>query len=149
MLQKTSRLLLLLIIVAGTALPVAAAEIMREAEDAVDQAVYEFAEAGREGQLEALMAAAELAEQAVEQQPDAAEAWVLLARARGEIARRSGIMQNLGVAPRFKGYFEKALELDSSIVDALTGYALLYLDIAEAGEGLLIGSESADVCPVF
>src|SRR5690625_3310606 len=149
MLQKTSRLLLLLIIVAGTALPVAAAEIMREAEDAVDQAVYEFAEAGREGQLEALMAAAELAEQAVEQRPDAAEAWVLLARARGEIARRSGIMQNLGVAPRLKEYFEKALELDSTNVDALTGYALWHLEIAEAGAGWLYGADRAEVLPLL
>jgi len=149
MFQKTCRLVVALVVLFGGALPVTATEIMREAGEALDRAVYETAEADGNRQLEALRAAAELAEQAVEQRPDAAEAWVLLARARGEIARRSGIMQNLGVAPRLKEYFEKALELDSTNVDALTGYALWHLEIAEAGAGWLYGADRAEVLPLL
>lgn len=129
--------------------PAAAADLLQQTAEALDQAVYELRGAAADEQLAALRAAVTLAEEAVAEQPEAAEAWVLLARARGEVARRSGIFQNLSVAPRLKEYFERALELEPENPDALAGFALWHLEIAEAGAAWLYGADRADVLPLL
>ena len=129
--------------------PAAAADLLQQTAEAIDHAVYELQDATADERLAALKAAVVLAEEAVSEHPDSAQALVLLARARGEVARRSGIFQNLSVAPRLKEYFERALELEPENPDALVGFALWHLEIAEAGAGWLYGADRADVLPLL
>lgn len=66
---------------------------------------------------------------------------MLLARVRGEIARRTGVLQNLRVAPQLKEWFDRALALEPDNADALAGLALWHLEISEADAGWLYGAD--------
>lgn len=118
---------------------------------ASDHAVYVLAEAGEDlgGQLEWLRRALAAAERAVELDPASPQALVQLARARGEIARRSGIMQNLNVAGELKRYFDAALELDPQDADALAGLAMWHLELVQNGVGWLYGGQRGQVLPLL
>lgn len=72
---------------------------------ASDEVVYHLALEGAPlaEELTWLDRAVTAGEAAVKLDPTSAAAVVQLARAKGEIARRSGILQNLGVAPELKG----------------------------------------------
>jgi tetratricopeptide (TPR) repeat protein len=88
------------------------------------------------------------AERAVTLDPNASQAYVYLARGRGEIARRSGILQNLNVATELKRLFEKALELNPQDADALVGFGMWHLELVENGVGWLYGGKRDQVMPL-
>lgn len=117
---------------------------------AADQAVYVLAaaEAGQDEQFEWLRRSVTAAERAVTLDPNASLAYVYLARGRGEIARRSGILQNLNVATELKRLFEKALELNPQDADALVGFGMWHLELVEAGVGWLYGGKRDQVMPL-
>lgn len=117
---------------------------------AADQAVYVLAAAGagQEEQFEWLRRSVTAAERAVTLDPNASLAYVYLARGRGEIARRSGILQNLNVATELKRLFEKALELNPQDADALVGFGMWHLELVEAGVGWLYGGKRDQVMPL-
>ncbi len=117
---------------------------------AADQAVYVLAAAGagQEEQFEWLRRSVTAAERAVTLDPNASQAYVYLARGRGEIARRSGILQNLNVATELKRLFEKALELNPRDADALVGFGMWHLELVENGVGWLYGGKRDQVMPL-
>ncbi|MFA5594117.1 MAG: hypothetical protein WDA15_02410 [Trueperaceae bacterium] len=117
---------------------------------AADQAVYVLAAAGagQEEQFEWLRRSVTAAERAVTLDPNASQAYVYLARGRGEIARRSGILQNLNVATELKRLFEKALELNPQDADALVGFGMWHLELVENGVGWLYGGKRDQVMPL-
>src|SRR5690554_1738903 len=80
---------------------------------ATDHAVYVLAPAGAEldEQLIWLRRSMTAAERAVALDPASPQALIQLARGRGEIARRSGVLQNLNVAGDLKRLFDAALAL--------------------------------------
>src|SRR5690606_3642876 len=98
-----------------------------------DQAVHVLAPAGSspDEQLMWLRRSVNAAEQAVAFDPSSATALVHLARARGEIARRSGVLQNLNVAGELKRLFDQALELDPTNPDALVGLGMWHLELVQ------------------
>lgn len=118
---------------------------------ASDQVVYSLARTGAPlaDQLTWLNRAVAAAETAVKLDPNSAAAVVQLARAKGEIARRSGILQNLGVAPELKGLFDQALALDPNDPDALVGLAMWHLELVENGVGWLYGGRKDAVLPLL
>ncbi len=118
---------------------------------AADQAVYVLAPNGSPlaDQLTWLKRSVTAAERAVALAPDSAQAVVYLARARGEIARRSGILQNLNVAGDLKGLFDQALALDPNDADALVGLAMWHLELVENGVGWLYGGRRDQVLPLL
>ena len=117
---------------------------------AADQAVYVLAPAGAalEEQLEWLRRSVAAAERAVALDPSSSRAVVYLARGRGEIARRSGILQNLNVAGELKRLFDSALELNPSDPDALVGLGMWHLELVENGVGWLYGGRRDQVLPL-
>lgn len=92
---------------------------------------------------------AELAEAAVAAQPDLAAAYVMLARARGELALVSGVLQNLSVAPELKKLFDQALALDPDDPDALVGLAMWHLELVERNVAWLYGGKRSEVLPLL
>lgn len=124
---------------------------MLAARAAADQAVYVLAVDGSPlaEQLTWLRRSVAAAERAVALAPDSAQAVVYLARARGEIARRSGILQNLNVASDLKGLFDRALALDPNDPDALVGLAMWHLELVENGVGWLYGGRRDQVLPLL
>ncbi|HRP46232.1 MAG TPA: hypothetical protein PLT07_01665, partial [Trueperaceae bacterium] len=118
---------------------------------ASDEVVYHLALEGAPlaEELTWLDRAVTAGEAAVKLDPTSAAAVVQLARAKGEIARRSGILQNLGVAPELKGLFDKALRLDPNNADALVGLAMWHLELVENGVGWLYGGRKDAVEPLL
>ncbi len=118
---------------------------------ATDEVVYDLVPAGAplSDQLPWLNRAVTAAQQAVKLDPTSPAAVVQLARAKGEIARRSGILQNLGVAPELKGLFDQALALDPNDPDALVGLAMWHLELVENGVGWLYGGRKDAVLPLL
>lgn len=118
---------------------------------ATDQVVYRLALDGAPtaDQMTWLERAVDNAQAAVDLDPNSAAAVVQLARAKGEIARRSGILQNLGVAPELKGLFDRALKLDPDNADALVGLAMWHLELVENGVGWLYGGKKDQVRPLL
>lgn len=117
---------------------------------AADQAVYVLAEtgAGQEEQFEWLRRSVAAAERAVALDPSCSLTYVYLARGRGEIARRSGVLQNLNVANELKRLFDRALELNPRDADALVGLGMWHLELVENGVGWLYGGKRDQVMPL-
>ena len=117
---------------------------------AADHVVYVLAPAGADldSQLVWLRRAVTTAEQAVELDPASAQALVYLARARGEIARRSGVLQNLSVAGELRSLFDQALELNPADPDALVGLGMWHLELVLNGVGWLYGGRRDQVLPL-
>ncbi len=118
---------------------------------ASDQVVYYLAPAGApmSDQRAWLDRAMEAAKTAVELDQGSAPALVQLARAKGEIARRTGLLQNLGTAPELKELFDKALTLDPNDADALVGLAMWHLELVQNGVGWLYGGRRDAVLPLL
>ncbi len=118
---------------------------------ASDQVVYSLARTGAPlaDQLTWLNRAVAAAETAVKLDPNSAAAVVQLARAKGEIARRSGILQNLGVAPELRQLFDRALVLEPDNADALVGLAMWHLELVRNGVGWLYGGRKDAVEPLL
>lgn len=89
------------------------------------------------------------AERAMALNPAAAQAVMALARAKGEVARRSGVLQNLGAAGELKRLFDLALRLDPQDADALVGLAMWHLELVENGVGWLYGGKREEVLPLI
>lgn len=117
---------------------------------AADQVVHALAPAGAtlDAQLVWLRRSVTAAQRAVELDPTSDLALVYLVRARGEIARRSGILQNLNVAGDLKELFDKALALNPGNADALVGLGMWHLELVEAGVGWLYGGRRDQVLPL-
>lgn len=118
---------------------------------ATDEVVYLLALEGAPAaeQRAWLDRAVAAAEAAVELDPSSSAAVMQLARAKGEIARRSGIMQNLGVAPELKALFDRALALDPNNPDALVGLAMWHLELVQHGVGWLYGGRKEAIVPLL
>lgn len=117
---------------------------------AADHAVYVLAQADIPlgEQVVWLRHSAQAAERATALDPGSAQALVYLARARGEIARRSGILQNLNVAGDLKQLFDAALALNPTDPDALVGLGMWHLELVENGVGWLYGGRRDQVLPL-
>ncbi len=118
---------------------------------ATDQVVYDLALHGAPltDQLVWLNRAVTAAEAAVSLDQASAAALIQLARAKGEIARRSGILQNLGVASELKELFDRVLALEPANADALVGLAMWHLELVENGVGWLYGGRKDAVEPLL
>lgn len=118
---------------------------------ATDQVVYALVPAGAslDEQLPWLRRAVDAAERAAERDPNAPQAWVQLARARGEIARRTGVLRNLDTAPALKALFDRALGLDPQEPDALVGLAMWHLELVQHGVGWLYGAKREAILPLL
>ncbi len=117
---------------------------------AVDQVVYPVGPAASPAdQLSWLRRGVSAAENAVRLDPTSAAAVVQLARAKGEIARRSGVLQNLNVAGELKQLFDRALALEPDNPDALVGLALWHLELVDAGVGWMYGGRRSEVLPLL
>ena len=114
---------------------------------ASDEAVYGNGNADQ--QLTWLRRARDAAQRATELDPSNAEAYVQLARAKGEIARRAGVMASLNVVGELKSLFDKALSIDPNNADALVGYALWNLQLTQHGVGWLFGADKSKVLPLL
>jgi tetratricopeptide (TPR) repeat protein len=121
------------------------------ARSAIDQVVYVLAPAGADlpEQLVWLRRAVSAAEQAVRLDAGSAAAVMALARAKGEVARRSGVLQNLNVAGELKQLFDQALALEPNNPDALVGLAMWHLELVQAGVGWLYGGKRDAVLPLL
>lgn len=118
---------------------------------AVDNVVYALAPAGATSAEELLWLrrGVAAAEEAVKLDPGSAEALVALARAKGEIARRSGVLQNLNVAGELRQLFDQALAADPDNPDGLVGLAMWHLELVQAGVGWLYGGKRDAVLPLL
>lgn len=118
---------------------------------AIDQVVYLMAPGGATlaDEVVWLKRAVAASERAVELDPSSAAALIQLVRAKGEIARRSGVLQNLNVAPELKKLFDRALALDPNNPDALVGLAMWHLELVEAGVAWLYGAKRSEVLPLL
>lgn len=114
---------------------------------ASDEAVYGGGSASQ--QLAWLGRARRAAERATKLDPSNAEAYVQLARARGEIARRAGVLQSLNVVGQLKDLFHRALSIDPHNADALVGLALWNLELTQHGVGWLYGADKKKVLPLL
>ncbi len=118
---------------------------------ATDEVAYHLARVGAplSEELIWLNRAVTAAETATKLDPDSAAAILQLVRAKGEIARRSGILQNLNVAPELKTLFDRALALDPNEPDALAGLAMWHLELVKHGVGWLYGGRKEAVIPLL
>lgn len=118
---------------------------------ATDQVVYRMAPAGAtlDDELVWLRRAVSAAESAVRLDPESAPALVALARGKGEIARRSGVLQNLNVAGELKSLFDRALELEPDNADALVGLAMWHLELVRNGVGWIYGGRESEILPLL
>lgn len=96
-----------------------------------------------------LKRAIEAAEQAMLLEPERAQAYFELARAKGVLATYRGVLQNLNTAPRLEELFLKTLELDPEHADALIALAQWHLELSERGVAWLYGADRQRVVPLF
>lgn len=131
-------------------LPTAAMQLLA-ARAAIDHAVYRLAPSGAslDEQVAWLRRGLAAADSAAELDPTSAPAVVQQARARGEIARRSGVLRNLDVAPQLRDLFDRALELDPDDADALVGLAMWHLELVERGVAWLYGGDRSAILPLL
>ena len=120
------------------------------AQAATDQVVYVLAPSGapQEEQRAWLEKALAVARTAVDLAPDSPDALMQYARARGELARRSGVLQNLDVAPELRRTFDAVLELRPDDPDALVALGMWHLELVQAGVGWLYGGRRDQVLPL-
>lgn len=120
------------------------------AQAATDQVVYVLAPSGapQEEQRAWLEKALAAARTAVDLAPDSPDALMQYARARGELARRSGVLQNLDVAPELRRTFDAVLELRPDDPDALVALGMWHLELVQAGVGWLYGGRRDQVLPL-
>lgn len=114
---------------------------------ASDYAVY--GQASESEQVAWLRRARDAAKSAVELDPGNAEAYVQLARAKGEIARRAGLFESLNVVNDLHDLFKHALAIDPDNPDALVGLAMWNLELTQHGVGWLFGAKKADILPLL
>ncbi|MFO7544210.1 MAG: hypothetical protein R6W77_01790 [Trueperaceae bacterium] len=116
-----------------------------------DHAVYRLAASGAplEEQVAWLRRGLAAAEKAAALEPASAQAVVQQARSRGEIARRSGVLRNLDVAPQLRELFDRALALDPDDADALVGLAMWHLELVERGVAWLYGGSRSEILPLL
>lgn len=93
--------------------------------------------------------AVEAAQRAQALAPTAAAPVVAEVRAKGELARRSGILQNLSSASELRRLFERALALEPEDADALVGFAMWHLEVSLRGVGWLYGAKQDAVLPLL
>lgn len=96
-----------------------------------------------------LRRARDAAKRATELDPNDAEAYVQLARAEGEAARRSDVFENLHLVGRLKDLFDRALRLEPDNPDALVGLAMWNLELSQRGVGWLFGASRDRVVPLL
>jgi tetratricopeptide (TPR) repeat protein len=113
------------------------------AQAAIAQALY-VAET-QEDQLMWLERALDAAHRATEMTPDAASAWLELAHARGEIAFRTDVLQNLDAAVELRDMIDRALMLDPDHPNALVALGMWHLGLTGRGEEWLFGARRDDV----
>ena len=96
------------------------------AQAAIDHVVYELApsDAPQEEQCAWLERALAAARAALDLAPDSPDALMQYARAGGDLARRSGVLQNLDVAPELRRTFDRVLELRPDDPDALVALGM-------------------------
>ncbi len=118
---------------------------------AADQAVYLSGEdaAAVQRWLASAEAAATRALELAPRGPYAADAHLAWARARGETALRSGLLDNLSVASELKRAFEAALELRPDNPGALVAYGMWHLELTQRGVGWLYGGRRDQVLPLL
>ncbi len=128
-----------------------ATTLLLAARAAIDHAVYRLAPSGAplEEQVAWLRRGLAAADRAAELDPTSAPAVVQQARARGEIARRTGVLRNLDVAPQLRELFERALTLDPDDADALVGLAMWHLELVERGVAWLYGGDRNEILPLL
>lgn len=76
------------------------------------------------------------------------EAVMAKARAKGEVARRSGVLQNLNVAAELKQLFDQALSHNPTNPDALVGLGMWHLELVVNNVGWLYGGRRDQVLPL-
>jgi tetratricopeptide (TPR) repeat protein len=135
---------------AAIAIPTAAMQLLA-ARAALDHAVYRLASSGAslDEQLTWLRRGLSAADKAAALDPASAPAVVQQARARGEIARRTGVLRNLDVAPQLRELFDRALALDPDDADALVGLAMWHLELVERGVAWLYGGDRNAILPLL
>lgn len=124
-----------------------AASQLLAARAAANEAVY--GHEGPAGQRSWLRRARTSAERATVLAPTDAEAYVQLARAKGELARRAGLFESAGVVGQLKSLFDHALKLDPDNADALVGLAMWNLELTQRGVGWLYGADRSKVLPLL
>lgn len=131
---------------AASAVDTAASQVLA-ATAASDYAVYVLKD-GRQA-IAWLDKARDAAQRAVDLQPRDAAALVQLARAKGEIARRAGVLESVEVVHQLKDLFDRALKIDPDNPNALVGLAMWNLELTQRGVGWLFGARKQDVLPLL
>lgn len=133
--------------------PQAARMYLLAARAAADVLVYDttgLTGAGARQWLDLSQAAAERASALAPAGDDdlMSQAVMAKARAKGEVARRSGVLQNLNVAGELKQLFDQALVLNPSNPDALVGLGMWHLELVLNNVGWLYGGRRDQVLPL-
>jgi len=131
---------------AASAVDTAASQTLA-AQAAADNAVYRSLDASERAAW--LHRTRDAAKRATELDPNDAEAYVQLARARGEAARRSDVFGNLQLVGELKDLFDRALSLEPDNPDALVGLAMWNLELSQRGVGWLFGASRDRVVPLL
>ncbi len=131
---------------AASAVDTAASQTLA-ARAAADYAVYGSLDASEHDTW--LRHARDAAERATELDPNDAEAYVQLARAKGESARRSSVFENLQLVGELKDLFDRALSLAPDNADALVGLAMWNLELSQRGVGWMFGASRDRVVPLL
>jgi tetratricopeptide (TPR) repeat protein len=127
---------------AASAVDTAASQVLA-ARAASDYAVY--GQPSESEQITWLRRGRDAAQRAIELDPDNAAAYVQLARAKGEIARRAGVFESLNVVNDLRDLFEHAIAIDPDNADALVGLAMWNLELTQHGVGWLYGASKGNV----
>ncbi len=93
--------------------------------------------------------AAEAAQQAVELDPQNAEAHFQLARALGQRAAYLNLTQQLSLVNHVRSLLQRTLELEPDHAEARMALALWHLELAKSGMGWLYGARMEAVRPLF
>lgn len=93
--------------------------------------------------------AADAAQQALELDPQSAEAHFQLARALGQRAAYLDLTQKLSLVTRVRGLLQRTLELEPDHAEARMALALWHLELAKSGMGWLYGARMEAVKPLF
>lgn len=83
---------------------------------------------------------ADAAEHAVDRDPSAVPALLVLAQAKGEAALLKGPLQNLGVARETRDLLRRALKLQPNDPNALVGLGVWNLELTDRGVGWMFGA---------
>lgn len=101
-------------------------ESLLKQDDRNAEAHFRLAQVYLTNQLRDIEAAVDHSEEAVDLNPKNADYQYLLGAALGMKARDAGVLKQALLAPKIKGAFEKAVELNPNLVDAHVGLAEYY-----------------------